>query len=197
MLKIYSSSINRNIHLNRNKKNYSTPSFKGGVVPGKAFLTSLIKFCEKTDHNPALAQAVIGTIFASILRPVTILSIPGAKKEDKQYAAGKALISGVLGLVFSAIFYLPLSMIVNKALKGGINKTIKLLNGNKETKKLIFPFSQKSLEADAFKFLIKYGSSFVVGAIDAFVLFKLLHPVVHKIFGNKKANTNEHKGQVK
>ena len=152
-------------------------NFKGSSSIGSSLWKSLITICEKTNNNKALSEAAIGCAFASFLRPVTIIALPGAKKEDKQYAAGKAFISGFLSLAFSALFFIPL----NKYILNPIVEN-KLLKGK------MFPFAANSVQQKAFKFLVDYGvAKFAVGALDAFILFKLLHPVVHALFGNKKA----------
>lgn len=144
---------------------------------------------KKTDNNPALFEAFIGCVFASILRPITIWTLPGAKKEDKKYAATKAFLSGVLYLAFSAVFYFPFAKVVNKIVNEGIKKGKQAINGKKEIKKLVFPFNPNAKETEAFKFLAKYGSSFIIGAIDAFILYKLLHPAVEKVFGADKTKS--------
>ncbi|MFA6990064.1 MAG: hypothetical protein WC197_08355, partial [Candidatus Gastranaerophilaceae bacterium] len=143
MLRIKPSSTNTFMSVNTGRKNSSNINFKGSSLLWKP----IIAICEKTEHNPALLESAIGCVFASFLRPITILSIPGVKKEDKEYAAGKALISGFLGLAFSAIFYIPINMVVNKIMKGGMTKAVKLLDGTKVSKKLVFPFPASSTQA--------------------------------------------------
>ncbi len=59
------------------------------------------------DHNIA-ASAFIALILAGILRPATIMALPGKKdKEDKIYASGHSMASGLIGFVASTIVTSP------------------------------------------------------------------------------------------
>ena len=59
------------------------------------------------DHNIA-ASAFIALILAGILRPATIMALPGKiDKEDKIYASGHSMASGLIGFVASTIVTSP------------------------------------------------------------------------------------------
>ncbi len=68
------------------------------------------------DHNIA-SSAFMALILAGILRPATILSLPGKEeqsKKDKLFAAGHAMASGIIGFVASVILTSPLDAAVKK-----------------------------------------------------------------------------------
>ena len=59
----------------------------------------LAKYAE--EHNIS-ASALIALVLAGVMRPATILSLPGKEdKEDKIYAAGHAIASGIIGFLVS------------------------------------------------------------------------------------------------
>ena len=185
-------SIKQQVLCSNNKKT----SFQGNTTSPSLMMRPVVSICKLAGNNPALAEAVIGTIFASALRPVTIMAVPGAKKEDKEYAAGKAFISGLLYLTTSIALYTPIAFAISKLSHDGISRFAKSKTGQKIVKTCILPFAEKSKETKAFKFITKYGMSFPIGAMDAFILFKLIPPVVSKLFKHNKPNP-ENKKEVK
>jgi hypothetical protein len=174
--------------INKVKPNQNM-NFRGAPVPPKApskLFKPIIATCEFVDKNPALAEAAIGTLFASILRPTTILAMPGAKKEDKEYAASKAFISGFLGLGLNFLCLVPVAIATRAVAKQGFKKLLKTANGEKIFEEIKPVFDKKDKQkSEAFSFLTKYAASFVVAIIDTMILFKLIHPVAQKLFGHK------------
>ena len=84
---------------------------KGGIFTKKWFN----KFLTYTnDHNVA-TSALVALGLAGVMRPATILALPGKKdKEDKIYASGHSMASAILGFVASVIVTSPLDGAVKK-----------------------------------------------------------------------------------
>lgn len=72
---------------------------------------SLLKFAE--DHNVA-GSALMSLFLAGVLRPATIMALPGEKdKDDKIYASGHSMASGVIGFAASTVITSPWDQGVN------------------------------------------------------------------------------------
>lgn len=110
------------------------------------------------DHNVA-TSALVALGLAGVMRPATILALPGKKdKEDKIYASGHSMASAILGFVASVIVTSPLDGAVKKIF--GSNGYLKDKDGNiiknKDGKPRIFSKKlfelaekEKALEAKA------------------------------------------------
>ena len=71
-------------------------------------LKALNKLNELCSENAPVAVSLIALFYAAGLRPLAIMSLPGKKdKDDKMYASGHAIASGVIGYVFSSIVMHP------------------------------------------------------------------------------------------
>ena len=128
---------------------------KSGIFTKKWFN----KFLTYTnDHNVA-TSALVALGLAGVMRPATILALPGKKdKEDKIYASGHSMASAILGFVASVIVTSPLDGAVKKIF--GSNGYLKDKDGNiikdKDGKPRIFSKKlfelaekEKALEAKA------------------------------------------------
>lgn len=128
---------------------------KGGILTSKWF-NKLTKY--SYDHNVA-TSALIALGLAGVLRPATIMTLPGKKdKEDKIYASGHSMASAILGFVASVIITSPLDGAVKKLfgtngyLKDKDGNIIKDKDGNPQilSKKLVELLEkEKALEAKA------------------------------------------------
>lgn len=111
-----------------NKNNYNG-SFTGlnvaavasSISPKKSstFLDKILTLCDK---HTVIAQNLVALFLAAGLRPIAIMSLPGQKKDkdDKIYASGHSIASGLIGFAFSSIVMYPLGAAVGK-----IKKSIK------------------------------------------------------------------------
>ena len=128
---------------------------KSGIFTKKWFN----KFLTYTnDHNVA-TSALVALGLAGVMRPATILALPGKKdKEDKIYASGHSMASAILGFVASVIVTSPLDGAVKKIfgsngyLKDKDGNIIKDKDGNPQilSKKLVELLEkEKALEAKA------------------------------------------------
>lgn len=61
------------------------------------------------DEKTVVAQNLVALVLAAGLRPIAIMSLPGKKdKDDKKYASGHSIASGLIGFGFSTIVMSPL-----------------------------------------------------------------------------------------
>ena len=108
----------------------------GSMKPSKtSFFDYILTLCDK---HTVIAQNLVALFLAAGLRPIAIMSLPGKKdKEDKIYASGHSIASGLIGFGFSSIVMYPLGSAVEKTKKTikDAGAIIKLLKGNKDLSK--------------------------------------------------------------
>lgn len=98
---------------------------KGGIFASKWFNS----FLAYTDKHNVATSALVALGLAGVMRPATILALPGKKdKEDKIYASGHSMASAILGFLASVIITSPLDGAVQRLFKGNGYATDK--NGN-------------------------------------------------------------------
>lgn len=105
-----------------------------------------------------------------IMRPATIMVLPGQKKDDKQYLAAKSIIASVIIDIARFAFCLPLA----KALvKNG-------LKAKQHPDKINFP-AKDTKEYNAFKFAANNGLSIVLQIGTAALMTLAIPKVMEKI----------------
>ena len=92
----------------------------------------ILKLCDK---HTVIAQNLVALVLAVGLRPLAIMALPGKDKEDKQYAAGHAIASGLIGFGFSTIVMYPLGIAVTKT-KNKVKEAAAALNLSKNAAEL-------------------------------------------------------------
>ena len=66
----------------------------------------MIDLCN--DHT-VIAQNLVALVLAAGFRPLAIMSLPGKKdKDDKIYASGHSIASGIIGFGFANVVMYPL-----------------------------------------------------------------------------------------
>jgi len=122
----------------------------GDKVLTSKWFNSLVTMAEK--HNVA-TSALIALGLAGVMRPATTMALPGKKdKEDKIYASGHAIASGIMGFVVSLILTSPLDDALTKCFEASEKSAgLKPLDFEKgETIELMEKRSSKVLK-DMFK----------------------------------------------
>ena len=118
----------------------------------------LLKLCDK---HTVIAQNLVALVLAATLRPLAIMSLPGKKnKEDKEYAAGHSISSGVIGFGFSSIVMYPLGQAVEKTKRNVTEIAVAPLL-DKDVEKMI-----KDEEAVVSGLKAKYGGETYYELID-------------------------------
>ena len=172
----------------------------------------LAKYAE--EHNIS-ASALIALVLAGVMRPATILSLPGKDdKEDKIYAAGHAIASGIIGFAVSTAVTSPFDESIRKIFdekkfRGkkfkAIDDKIAELTKQKDAG-TITAEAKETLKAltkrrETFKTLVKNIPDWVIGVPRAILTIALIPPILKYVFGvekkkktspveNKEMNTN-------
>ncbi len=139
----------KNINLNAGKLSY-------GFINSK-FMTRALTI---VNENESKFENIITIFLAGMLKPLCVLAMPGAEKEDKQMSATKNFVSAVIGFGLSCLILTPVSKSVKKVTKN-LNKFIK------------DPDYIRLIDKKEFGDFVKYGGKEVeVGSMaDAFSTF--------------------------
>ncbi len=156
----------------------------------------VIMFNDKHDAKFKVAFAVI---LAGILKPICVLAMPGADKEDKKFTATKNAISAYLGYILSCAVIDPVSTGVNKFLKnadkylGEDNElAIEFAKNQNEglkfyTKKELASMKYKTNTYNTFKSVYKNIPGLLVAPAKAGLTIMLMPYVLKFLFGDKKS----------
>lgn len=182
-------------------------SFTGKSKPAATFLDKILssnwfgKFSEYSYKHNISTSALIALVLAGIMRPATIMALPGKKdKEDKIYASGHAISSGIIGFVVSTAITSPFDESITKLFNENskfargkfkaINEKIAELNIKKEAGTITQEAKQelKSLtkKRDTLNTLIKNIPEWIIGVPRAMLTIALIPPILKYVFGLEK-----------
>lgn len=101
-------------------RGYYSGSFTGSNGAAASFSRRTFnKILELCDDHTVIAQNLVALVLAAGLRPIAIMALPGKKdREDKIYASGHSIASGLIGFGFSSIVMYPLGKAAGYTLKG-------------------------------------------------------------------------------
>ncbi|MBO6088148.1 hypothetical protein J6P92_07400 [bacterium] len=195
-------------------------SFTGKSETATSFLDKILKsnwfgkFTKySSDHNIS-TSALIALVLAGIMRPAAIMALPGDKdKEDKIYASGHAMASGIIGFIFSTAVTMPLDEAVNKMFgKNGEkfarkNKTFQKMSKEiadlevLEKAKTISEENAKKLKnlrakKGALRTLVKNIPDWLIGVPRAMLTIALIPPILKYVFGVEKKKKPAEQSQV-
>ncbi len=140
-------------------------------------------FFKLADKSAAVFSALFALGLTCVLRPAAIMSLPGKKnKDDKIYASGHSIASGVIGYLISLAIFKPISKSVEKI----VNDPEKFLS-----KKSYLLEDKKAMEAA--KNCLNLLPEAILAAPRATVTIALIPPILKYVFGyeKKKTNTND------
>ncbi len=166
----------------------------------------LAKYAE--EHNIS-ASALIALVLAGVMRPATILSLPGKEdKEDKIYAAGHAIASGIIGFAVSTAITSPFDESIKKVFEKKFRRTkfkavddkIAELTKQKDACTISQAAKQELKDLvkrrNALNTLVKNIPDWVIGVPRAILTIALIPPILKYVFGvekKKKAAPQENK----
>lgn len=142
----------------------------------------IFKFAKKNPFGFNILALALSCI---ILRPATIMVLPGQKKDDKQYLAGKSIIASVIIDIARFAFCLPLA----KALEYVGNKAKEM------PKKIKFP-AEGTKDFDMFNFGVNNALSVVLQVGTAALMTMAIPKVMSRILTTpeqKKADCEQRK----
>lgn len=188
---------------------------KKSRILGSKWFQSFTEY--SNDHNVS-TSALAALVLAGIMRPATIMSLPGKKdKEDKIYASGHSMASGVIGFIISTILTSPFDESIKKyfkdpdkyALKKSnvksakkapvtlerLKKATSFLKGKLETEttaKYYQPLLKKFLaQSDKMEKFAKNIPEWIIAIPRATLTIALIPPILKYVFGVEKKKKPE------
>lgn len=175
-------------------RGYYGGSFTGlNGAAAKVSANALDKILDLCEAHTVIAQNLVALVLASCFRPIAIMSLPGKKnKDDKIYASGHSIASGLIGFGFSCLVMYPLG----KAAKKVVESTEALKNNPKqfltEKSKKIYGVDDLSKLKDSKSFervtrILKMAPDvFIFGVLKAMLTVALIPPILKYVFGVEK-----------
>jgi hypothetical protein len=181
-------------------------SFTGKSKSATTFLDKILssswfgKFTKYSYEHNISTSALIALVLAGIMRPATIMALPGKDdKEDKIYASGHAMASGIIGFLVSTAVTSPFDESIKKVFdqkkfaRGKfkeMDEKIAELNLKKEAKTLTDE-AKKELKAltkkrEALNVLVKNIPDWLIGVPRAMLTIALIPPILKYVFGLEK-----------
>lgn len=183
-------------------------SFTGKSEAATSFVDKVMKsnlfgkFTKYSEEHNVATSALIALVLAGILRPATIMALPGDKdKEDKIYASGHAIASGIIGFIVSTIVTSPFDESIKKIFEKDENgnrihgrKKFEQLNKDIEElkkKPVLTELEKQTLEnlkgkRGALKTFVKWIPDWVIGVPRAMLTIALIPPILKYVFGLEK-----------
>lgn len=197
---------------NRGYKASYSGSFTGKSEAATPFIDKILKsnwfgkFTKYSNDHNISTSALVALVLAGVMRPATIMALPGKKdKDDKTYAAGHSMASAIIGFVFSTILTSPFDESIKKVfdengkLAGpklkAINDKIGKLEKQKE-KKTISEAAKKELKnliriEDAKRTLLKNIPDWFIAVPRAMLTIALIPPILKYVFGLEKKKSED------
>jgi len=178
----------------------------GGTPPENptGWLGKFFKLCAGSS---VIAQNLVALGLAAGPRPLAIMLLPGIKDmDDKYYASGHAIASGLIGFCFSCLVMSPLDIAAKKA--KAVLKQAKDFNSanlsEKAVKSLKEAFNVKNLadleKSKAFRITTKFVDMapdvFLFGMLKAILTIKLIKPILKYGFGLEKKEKNQNQNNA-
>jgi len=199
----------------KNKLNPDKALKDSGLAERLAKSKTFHKMAYFSDDNEAKVKAALALGLAGILKPMCVLAMPGAEKEDKQFTATKNSLSAFIGYLLSCAILDPISSGVNKFLDNPkkylpednwLIKTFdeeskepfKILTsadikaGRKQAAKNGKPFYVTDMKS-GFKTVYKNGLGIIVAPLKAAITIALMPYVLKFIFGDSKGKKKTEK----
>ena len=153
------------------------------------------KFAKYSEEHNISASALIALVLAGVMRPATILALPGKKdKEDKIYAAGHSMASGIIGFLVSTAITSPFDESIKKIFDSkkfkAMDAEIARLKAEKDagtiTKEAKATLKAMSKKRAALSTLVKNIPDWVIGVPRAILTIALIPPILKYVFGVEK-----------
>lgn len=139
----------------------------------------------KKADSLAWMESILMFAIAVTIKPVTIMALPGAKEEDKKYAATKAFLGGAVDFAISSAFILPLTKII-KSFGDKIEKDPKILTEKSE-------YLKKAHNFKNFKKVIEYAPKFLLVPVRSGLTIALIPPTLKYMFPEEAKKLKEKK----
>lgn len=160
--------------------------------------------------NEAKFENIITIFLAGLLKPICVLAMPGAEKEDKQVAATKNFVAAVTGFVLSTSVLTPVSKAVKKVTKDSASFVKYLGESQKDYIKLINPEFEDTVVgiakdgkkimggslSDAYSTFYKKVADLAITPTKAAITIAFMPHLLKLLFGDKNKKNKEAKPEV-
>lgn len=187
----YKRGINANNSGNlTDKSEVAAINFQGNVGSRIGKSNTFNWILEKTEKHNVAASAFIALILAGVLRPLAIMSLPGKKdKDDKIYASGHSMASGVIGFCVSTLVTAPLDDAISKIKKDPHKFACEHLKGLKDKAKNGATELERNIATrtvDALELSMKNIPDWIIAVPRAMLTIALIPPILKYVFGVEK-----------
>ena len=123
---------NNSESVNRGYYSGSSVSFGSAAKLSSRMLENLLDAC---NNHTTIVQNLVALVLALGPRPLAIMSLPGKKnKEDKIYASGHSMASGLIGFGFASVIMYPLGIAAEKVKKNDVQLVLDRIEKSNEVK---------------------------------------------------------------
>ncbi len=176
-------SVDKNV--NRGYYSGSSVSFGAAANISKK-MQALNKLWDLSLDSTVITQNLVALVLTAVLRPAAIISLPGKKnKDDKIYASGHSISSGLIGFGFASVIMYPFDQ-ASKRIKARPDKYL-----SEKSKKIYNVNDLKDIiQSKSFKNIIKIFDMspdvLCFGVIKAMLTVALIPPILKYVFGVEK-----------
>lgn len=123
---------NNSKSVNKGYYSGSSVSFGSAAKLSSRMLESLLDAC---NNHTTIVQNLVALVLALGPRPLAIMSLPGKKnKEDKIYASGHSMASGLIGFGFASVIMYPLGKAAEKVKENDVKLVLDRIEKSNEVK---------------------------------------------------------------
>ncbi len=123
---------NNSENVNRGYYSGSSVSFGAAAKFSSRMLDNLLDAC---NNHTTIVQNLVALVLALGPRPLAIMSLPGKKnKEDKIYASGHSMASGIIGFGFASVIMYPLGIAAEKVKKNDVKLVLDRIDKSNDVK---------------------------------------------------------------
>ncbi len=148
-------------------------------------------------NNLAWFESILMCLIAVTIKPTTIMALPGAKEEDKKYAATKAFLGGCVDFAIASAIVLPITTICDK-----FNEKIKADPNKFLTENMKYLKDEKRLKN--FSKVLGYAPKLLLVPVRSALTIALIPPTLKYFFPeearklkDKKDTKNAVKSKIK
>jgi len=139
----------------------------------------------KAGNDLAKIESIFMFAIAVTIKPVTIMALPGAKEEDKKYAATKAFLGGAVDFGIATAAIVPITNVINK-FNEKIAKDPSIL-----TEKIAYLRDKQKF--NSFKNVVEYAPKFLLVPVRSAITIALIPPTLKYLFPEEAKKLKEKK----
>lgn len=154
---------------------------KKGAAKGGDWVDRLVlsgkfnKFTKFAGSHSQIFGALVTMGLIGIVKPMLVLSMPGAEIEDKEQTAAKGFISALIGTLLTTVVCVPL--------KGGVDKSFKYLDPKSS---LVQKMAKNPRYKDFYETLWKDGIEIILAPVKAAATIAIMPSIKKILFGKKE-----------